>query len=244
MADRDVWEEEAKNWITWARTPGHDAYWRYREAFFDQILPSPKGATLEVGCGEGRVTRDLAARGHKVTAVDVSPTLIQHARDADQSSRYEVADAVRLPFEDGTFDLVVAYNSLMDVDDMPGAIREAARVLKPGGHFCFCVTHPLADSGRFQTREADAVFVITGSYLERRFFDETESRAGLSVRFRGWCSPLQDYARALEEAGFVIERIREPEMPQQAVREDPAQRRWQRLPLFLMVRAVSQDSLK
>jgi ubiquinone/menaquinone biosynthesis C-methylase UbiE len=46
------------------------------------------------------------------------------------------ADAAALPFADGSYDLVVADNSLMDVADMPAANREAARVLQPGGRFC------------------------------------------------------------------------------------------------------------
>src|SRR5262245_24605603 len=59
------WEDQAENWLAWARTPGHDAYWSYRDLFF-RLLPAPGRRTLEVGCGEGRVARDLAARGHRV----------------------------------------------------------------------------------------------------------------------------------------------------------------------------------
>jgi 2-polyprenyl-3-methyl-5-hydroxy-6-metoxy-1,4-benzoquinol methylase len=68
MDNRSAWEAEAANWGRWARTPGHDAYWYYRDAFFDAIVPPPGAATIEVGCGEGRVTRDLARRGHRVAA--------------------------------------------------------------------------------------------------------------------------------------------------------------------------------
>lgn len=75
MASED-WEREAENWIAWTRTPGHDANHLYRDAFFD-LLPAPGAARLEVGCGEGRVARDLAARGHRVTGIDAAPTLIR-----------------------------------------------------------------------------------------------------------------------------------------------------------------------
>ena len=231
------WEEEAEHFAAWARTPGHDAYWYYSSAFFD-FLPPPGKATLEIGCGEGRVCRDLAARGHHVTGVDAAPTLVRLAQEADSTGMYVVADAAALPFEAGTFDLAVAYNALMDIEDMPGAVREAARVLEPGGHFCVCLTHPMADAGMFATEEADAPFVITGSYLTRRWTEKTVERDGLQMTFRSWAYPLEGYARALETAGFFIEAIREPAAPPSALAARPGYARWQRLPMFLHLRAV------
>ena len=219
-------EERAQGWLAWARTPGHDAYWTYRDAFF-ALVPEPGAATLEVGCGEGRVARDLIARGHHVTALDASPTLLRAAAEADPDTRYVEGAAEALPFEDGAFDLVVAYNSLMDVDDMPAAVREAARVLAPGGRLCACTTHPLPDSGSWRDEET---FAVTESYLERRWFAATMERDGLEFTFAGWCYPLETYARALEEAGLVIEALREP--------ADPAGGRWARVPMFLMWRAL------
>lgn len=46
------WDEETENWLRWARTPGFDAYWYYRDAFLDWIVPLPSGSrrTLEIGC--------------------------------------------------------------------------------------------------------------------------------------------------------------------------------------------------
>ncbi|MGH3320190.1 MAG: class I SAM-dependent methyltransferase [Streptosporangiaceae bacterium] len=137
-----AWEEQARNWIAWAREPGQDAYWRYSPDFFE-LVPPPGAGTLDLGCGEGRVARDLAARGHRVTGVDAAPTLLAAAREADPGGTYLLADAADLPFGDGSFDLVVAYNSLMDISDMPGAVKESARVLRPGGRLCLSVTHPV-----------------------------------------------------------------------------------------------------
>src|SRR4029077_3662614 len=136
-----------------------------------ELLPSPGARTLEVGCGEGRVSRDLAARGYHVTAVDASPTLIRLARDADESIPYAQCDAAALPFHDATFDLIVFYNSLMDFDDMEASIAEAGRVLRAGGAFCASLTNPLPDAGKFASSSADAPSIIDGSYLgERRPF--------------------------------------------------------------------------
>jgi SAM-dependent methyltransferase len=231
------WEAQARNWLAWARTPGHDVYWHYRAAFF-ALVPPPARATLEVGCGEGRVARDLAARGHRVTGVDASPTLLEAAAAADPAGRYLLADAAELPFDDGSFDLVVAYNSLMDVQDMPGAVREAARVLRPNGHLCACVTHPLADAGTFAGSHAGAPFVIEGSYLDTRRFEGSFERGGLEMTFCGWSYPLETYSRALEAAGLRIEALREPRVPARAVEESASDARWERVPMFLMFRAA------
>jgi SAM-dependent methyltransferase len=219
-------EERAQGWLDWARTPGHDAYWIYRDAFF-ALVPAPGAATLEVGCGEGRVARDLVARGHCVTGLDASPTLLRAAAQADPRSRYVEGLAEALPFEDGAFDLVVAYNSLMDVIDMPAAVREAARVLVSGGRLCACITHPLPDAGAWRD---DETYAVTESYLEQRRMSVPLERDGLAFTFDSRCFPLEGYTRALEEAGLLIEAIREP--------ADPAGGRWARIPMFLMWRAV------
>jgi SAM-dependent methyltransferase len=236
--NRAFWESEANNWIAWAREPGHDDFWVYSKAFFRDIVPPPRGRTLEIGCGEGRVTRDLRAHGHDVFAMDGAPTMISAAAEIDpEHARYVLADAAHLPFDDSSFGCAVAYNSLMDMDDMPATVRETSRVLVPGGAFCISVTHPMADAGAFESREPDARFVIDRDYLQPQAFDETFERSGLRIRFRGSTFPLQAYAAALEDAGFVIERIREPRQTDDAVRTDPAEARWQRLPNFLFIRA-------
>ena len=83
------WEDRAAGWIAWARKPSHDAYVHYRDAFF-ALVPLPSGRALEVGCGEGRVCRDLRERGYDVVGLDASPTLIAAARDEDPDGAYVV----------------------------------------------------------------------------------------------------------------------------------------------------------
>jgi SAM-dependent methyltransferase len=224
------WEDRAAGWIAWARTPGHDGYWAYRDTFFD-LLPPPSGPTLELGCGEGRVCRDLRQRGYDLVGLDASPTLVDAARELDPDGVYVVGVAEELPFADGSFDLVVAYNSLMDVDDMPAAVREAARVLAPGGSFCACVLHPIADGGRWTSRDDDASFLIEEPYLEPREYEIAVARAGLEFTFASSRYPLEAYTLALEDAGLLLEAIREPTL---------AQGRWSRLPQFLHLRALKR----
>src|SRR5436305_4095552 len=99
MSYRLHWEAHAEKWAAWARAPGHDEYWSESGPPFFQLLPPPGRATLDVGCGEGRVARDLKQRGHAVVGIDAAPTLIRLAREADPRGEYLVADAAALPVD-------------------------------------------------------------------------------------------------------------------------------------------------
>ena len=235
---RATWEENARAFIAWARTPGHDSYWQYHREQFLELLPPAGRSTLDLGCGEGRLSRDLKALGHRVVGVDASPTMVAAARDLDPAVEVHVADAAALPFSDASFDLVIGFMSLQDVDDYERAISEAARVLEPGGRLCLAIVHPLNSAGRFaHADDPESPFVISGSYLESSYYEDEVVREGLEVRFVSAHRPLGAYADALADAGFLIERIRETGIPEAAVRY-PRSRRWQRLPLFLHVRAL------
>jgi ubiquinone/menaquinone biosynthesis C-methylase UbiE len=77
------------------------------------------------------------------------------AREADPEGEYVESDAAKLPSDDGAADLAIAFMSLMDMDDMSGAVREIARVLQPGDPFLATVVHPLNSAGNFVPRDGD-----------------------------------------------------------------------------------------
>jgi tRNA G46 methylase TrmB len=87
------WEEQAQNWIRWVGA-GDDSFRDYASSFFE-LLPSPRGVTLELGCGEGRVVRDLAARGYSVIGLELAETLVNQAARTDPGGTYVRADARR-----------------------------------------------------------------------------------------------------------------------------------------------------
>ena len=233
---RECWEAQAAQWIAWARAVGHDSYWRFHRDQFLQIVPRPGRRTVDIGCGEGRLTRHLKDLGHAVIGVDASPSLVADARRLDPSMDIRLADATALPLDDASADLAIAFMSLHDIDAMSAAVGEIGRILQPGGRFCLAIVHPINSAGRFETAAADAPFVIKGDYLKAFNYSDPVERDGLSMTFHSQHRPIESYFLALENAGLLVETLREPRVPDHAVVSERG-RRWQRLPLFLHLRA-------
>ncbi|MHB8332366.1 MAG: class I SAM-dependent methyltransferase [Candidatus Dormibacteria bacterium] len=233
-----AWADHAGEWIAWARAPGHDSYWQFHRDRFLELLPPPPGLVLDLGCGEGRLSRDLRALGFEVIGTDYSMELVTAARAADQAGTYVQADAAHLPFQDASFDLVVAFMSLQDMDQMDLAVAETTRVLRPGGRVCLAVVHPINSTGAHESEAAQAAFRIENSYMAQRdYFDEME-RDGLTMTFVSRHRPLQDYTNAFTDRGCLIEALREVVVPVELVAHYPGQERWRRIPMFLQMRCL------
>jgi SAM-dependent methyltransferase len=232
---REEWASRAEGWVRFARTPGRDAWFGpvLLPALLE-LLPPPGRRALELGCGEGRVARALAEHGYRIVGVDTSEGAVAAADGVEAL----VADAAELPFEDGAFDLVYAFMSLLNVDDLDRAVAEAARVLQPGGAFCFVTAHPFGMAGRFaEPDDPDAAYVVTDSYFrERRRVFSTDDR-DVEFTFVDQYRPLETYFRALERAGLVVEALREPRPSPEVFAARPRAARWLRVPCFVAVRA-------
>jgi 2-polyprenyl-6-hydroxyphenyl methylase/3-demethylubiquinone-9 3-methyltransferase len=94
---------------------------------------------LDVGCGAGFLSNHLGWLGHEVTGLDVSADALAVAarHDLRHTVRYQEGDALKLPFEDASFDVVCAMDFLEHLESPEHAIAEAARVLRPSGLFFF-----------------------------------------------------------------------------------------------------------
>jgi ubiquinone/menaquinone biosynthesis C-methylase UbiE len=221
---RAAWDDEAGDWIRFAGEADVFA-WRFNLPAFLELVPPPGRLTVDVGCGEGRVARVLMEAGHTVKGIDGSPALVEAARAGDPPVDAEVADAAALPLPDGSADLVVSFMTLQSVDELDGAIAEAARALQPGGRLVAAIVHPMNTAAG------------AGSYFEPQHLPYEHERDGVRIVLHDMHRPLSAYFEALAAAGFVTEVVREPIPGRPLLDVQPAAERWTRAPCFLHFRA-------
>lgn len=259
MDSRDVaahWENNAETWTRTTRA-GHDVY---RDALntpaFLAMLPPVDGlAGLDVGCGEGANTRRIAEQGARMTGVDIAPTFIRHAREAEAEKplgiSYREADALALPFNDAEFDFATAFMSLMDMPRQERALAEICRVLRPGGFLQFSILHPCFvpprrrnvrnDDGAVTAVEVADYFNEVDGRVETWMFSDIpeEERARLDPftvpRFH---RTLTSWVAMICAAGLVIRQFGEPRAGDDIARQYPLVADTQVAPIFLHIRAV------
>ena len=215
------WEHVAEEYVEFARE-GDPAFEWHSESFLELLDPTAR-TVLDAGCGEGRLARLLSARGYSVTGVDASPTLVRRSQEADPAGTYAVADVTSLPFDDASFDAVVSFMVLHDVADYERAIREAARVLRPGGALSGAIVHPLTSAGDWASDDLESNFLVE-DYCST-FARERPLAARAVTQYH---RPIGAYVRALQAAGATLEDLRE--LPTR--RRSPG-----RIPIFLDFRA-------
>jgi ubiquinone/menaquinone biosynthesis C-methylase UbiE len=112
---------------------------RLVDRILDKNGPPRGGAALEIGCGAGFVSAHVAGSyGMRVTGTDAAEQMIRIAERKNGSSdglTFMVADAAALPFDDSSFDLVLAQNMMHHVPEWRAVADEVARVVRPGGLF-------------------------------------------------------------------------------------------------------------
>ena len=170
---------------------------------------------LEVGSGAGQCSRWVRSRGGRPVGLDLSFRQLQHSRRIDEDSGVRVPSvlgtATALPFADASFDVVFcSFGALQFVADLPDAVAETARVLRPGGRFAFSITHPTR--WMFPDDPTEAGLVAGQSYWDRRPYVEIDDQTGV-VSYVEHHRTLGDWVAVLAGHGFLIEKLLEPEWP-------------------------------
>lgn len=173
---------------------------------------TPPSRVLDLGCGPGESAFALAERWPEaeVVGVDLAPAMIRRARqrlrrrpDTTGNLRFEVADAADLLFDSACFDLAIGHSFLYLVSDRPRVLREALRVLRPGG--MLCLMEPAA-SGSLLRAGAQARAEIARAI---RRAPVTAARFGASMVLWRWFSgragrlASRDVERLFGDAGFT-----------------------------------------
>jgi SAM-dependent methyltransferase len=229
---RDGWDESAAAWVAEQGDEG-DFGRRFvlDAAMLARVRAGRFAEALDVGCGEGRFCRMLAAEGIRATGIDPTAALLEVARARDPGGDYRLGRAEALDFADASFDLVVSYLTLIDIPDIGRAIPEMARVLRPGGSLLIANINPFVTAGApygwGRDAEGKARFWID-DYLEERA-DWAEWRG---IRIRNWHRPLEAYMSLLLAQGLVLTHFAEP-APHGGEAERVA--RYRRVPWFLVM---------
>jgi trans-aconitate methyltransferase len=112
----------------------HSFVWKMAAALLDLLEAKPGERILDLGCGTGHLTEQIAASGAKVVGVDRSPDMIQQAREKYPALQFEVMDAREIVFAE-PFDAVFSNATLHWIKEPEKAIAGIAKVLRPGGRF-------------------------------------------------------------------------------------------------------------
>lgn len=241
----NLWETHAKWWID-GFTDGVDP--EYEEQILPLAARELTGAktVLDIGCGDGQVSRLAARLGADVIGIDPTWNCVSVA--GERGTVVARAGAAQLPFADASFDAVVAclvFEHIRDVDD---AIAEVARVLQPGGRFCFFLNHPLLqtpNSGWIDDQFLDPPeqYWRIGEYLvENETIEEVEKDVFIPFIHR----PLSRYINALSDNSLLLQRMEEPAPPAGFIAKAEEYEAAATIPrlLYLRTRKVGTETLR
>ncbi len=232
---QEAWDAFSENWMTLTDSDSQDEGDFNRRFVIDPDLMKLMGdvdglVILDAGCGTGYLSRKLARLGATVTGVDFTAPFIDYCRNRESENplgcTFIQASLDDLLFiNDCTFDLVVSNVVMVDVVNIQPVFREICRVLKDDGRFIWSNTHPVfGRAGSFDVRLPGDSARPEERYLKLvdRYFDS----GGIQYDWDGsslWQidRTLEEYSKALKQAGLVISEIIEPRPSPKHIQEHP-----------------------
>ncbi len=237
----DSWNKTkmSDEWIRLSQT--NDERINFIMPFTFKLLGDVSGKTvLDLGCGEGGYSRELAKKGAIVTAVDCAERVIDYCKSEAENEHLDITFFLRnscdlYDVENNSFDIVLASMMLMDCEDFEGTIREIHRVLKPSGKLFASVLHPcFAVNGNGIGRKdtgVDRKVVVANYFYPKERLEPIAKDANELVVWRH--RTIEDYVKAFVENGLTIVDLNEPS-PDAVTDKSTVMLDWlRRIPLFL-----------
>jgi len=203
------------------------------------LLGNVKGKKiLDAGCGTGVYSKMLAEKGAKVTGIEISENMVEIAKEhcKDLGVKFDKGSVDELPYEDDSFDIIVASLVIHYFVDPTEVFKEFHRVLKKDGILVFSTNHPVNSCIDEFTKYKNKSAIIMSNYFERRkfywSFHETE------MKIPSYHFTFEDLFDFISKNGFQIECIREARLSKDAEKILGKERynKWKNIPTFIVLR--------
>lgn len=220
----DWYDQNAKKYAAHVRNPDDSIYHSlYEKPAMYALVPDLHGkVALSLGCGSGEDSRYLKRQGvERSIGVDISKGMIEIAQQTPDGCEFMQMDMEHLDFPDESFDFLYSSLAIHYIEDWSQVMREAFRVLKPGGGFLFSCNHPVNNIA-FETTEDDEAHLlrqlakyknkqtgevkIYGDYMARKAVHGGEEFAVTT-----WTKSFGEIFSEIKQAGFTIDNLVEPQ---------------------------------